>query len=183
TIFVDSDGTPYLYYKTDGNAYGAPCQIVAQRLSPDGTRLVGSPTPVLTNDQPWEGAVVEAPWVEKRGGFYYLYYSGNSYANASYAVGVARSRSPLGPFVKDPSGPILHSNAQFSGPGHMAIVTDPSGQDFMLFHAWHAGHEGDGNGPGRELLVNRVTWRDGWPTVHDGTPAATDVGPAPADEG
>jgi beta-xylosidase len=191
TIFVDSNGSPYLYWKSDGNAYGAPCHIYAQPLSANGTQLVGQPTSVLTNDQPWEGSVVEAPWVEKHDGFYYLYYSGNCYANASYAVGVARSTSPLGPFTKAPA-PILHSNAQFSGPGHMAIVTAPDGQDYMLFHSWLAGHEGDGRPsgpfgsggarPGRELLVNRVRWENGWPAVNDGTPAATDVGPSP-DEG
>ena len=32
-------------------------------------------TQLITNDQPWEGAVTEAPWMIRQNGFFYLFYS------------------------------------------------------------------------------------------------------------
>ena len=49
-----------------------------------------SPVQILVNDPAtWEGGVVEAPWLVKRDGTYYLFYSGNVYDHR-YRTGVAR---------------------------------------------------------------------------------------------
>src|SRR5581483_11825165 len=174
TEFEDADGTKYLYWKSDGNDVGAPCQIFVQKLSPDGLSLTGDRTSLITNDRPWEASCVEGPQVVKRGGFYYLFYSGNMYNNPGYSVGVARSTSPTGPFEKAPA-PILHAGGAFTGPGHNAIVTDPAGQDYIVFHAYDANDLG---GP-RKTLVAPVTWANGWPSVGDGTPPSSFPAPAP----
>jgi beta-xylosidase len=70
-----------------------------------GTR--GSPQLLLKNDQAWERGIIEGQWFIEEGGYYYLFYSGCGYNNDCYAVGVARATSPLGPYTKYSSNPIL----------------------------------------------------------------------------
>jgi arabinan endo-1,5-alpha-L-arabinosidase len=161
--FEDDDGSRYVIWKEDGNAVGKPTPIHAQKLGPNGTTVVDSPSTLITNDQAWEGAVVEGPWLIKTGGFYYLFYSGNSYANGSYALGVARASAPLGPYTKA-GDPIVVTNDTWVGPGHCSVVTTPGGDTALVYHAWAAGHV---NGPGdaRRLLVDEVIWSNGWPKV------------------
>ncbi len=159
--FTDTDGTPYLLWKEDGNAQGAPTPIHAARLAPDGLSVVGTPATLITNDQAWEGPLVEGPWMIVRNGTYYLFYSGNGYATTSYALGVARATTPLGPFAKQ-TGPIVVTGGDWAGPGHGSVV-DASGGDYFVYHAWQAGHVG--SAPGRLVLVDQIVWRNGWPAV------------------
>lgn len=168
-VFTDGD-RHYLYYKTDSNGLSPkePTVIYAHELGADGKSFKGKRHHLIQNRLPWEGDVVEAPWVARHGGYFYLFYSGFRYCNATYGVGVARSRSPLGPFHKR-SGPILRSNATWVGPGHNSVVT-AGGHDWIVYHAWHGAHACGDRG-NRELLVDRIGWANGWPHVNDGTPS------------
>jgi GH43 family beta-xylosidase len=157
TEFAAGDGTPYLVWKEDGNASGKPTPIYGQRLTSDGTALLGTRQTLITNDLGWEGGVVEGPWVVSHAGQYYLFYSGNSYANATYAVGVARAQDPLGPYTKA-GDPILKSNATWVGPGHCSVIDTPEGDTYMVYHAWPPAHDA------RVTLVDAVHWDD-WPSV------------------
>lgn len=173
--FQDTDGARYLYWKADGNDFNPPepTPIYAQRLSPDGLTLVGERTTILKNDAAWEGPVIEGGSVVKHDGRYYLIYSGNVFNSDKYAVGVARASSPLGPFEKRPK-PILVSDESFVGPGHGSIVT-AGGNDFYVYHAWRPGKidpAWDKPTFPRVMLVDRITWSDGWPVIHDGTPSS-----------
>jgi len=159
---IDANGTPYVLWKEDGNAVGKQTPIHAQKLAPDGLSLVGGASTLITNDQGWEGALVEGPFMIAHGGSYYLFYSGNAYAGASYAIGVARASSPLGPFTKAP-GPILTTRGAWAGPGHCSVVDTPAGDTYMVFHAWESGSVG--GGPGRLVLTDAVSWSNGWPGV------------------
>jgi len=160
--FEAPDGRHYLLWKLDGNAVGRATPIYIQELADDGVTLVGSRTRLITNDRAWEGALVEGPWMIHHAGTYYLFYSANGYATSRYAVGVARASSPLGPFTKA-SAPILVSNSSFGGPGHGSILRGPSGDWVHVYHSWLAGSIG--GGPGRVVLVDRITWSDGWPRM------------------
>jgi GH43 family beta-xylosidase len=162
--FQAPDGTLYLLWKDDGNAVGMPTPIHIQPLSADGITLMGAPTTLITNDQPWEGAVTEAPWLVTHGGEFFLFYSGGSYADSTYAVGVARASSPLGPFTKAGS-PLVATKGNWVGPGHCSIVDAPSGDLAIVEHGWATGHV-NGPGDGRLLLVDRVAWAaTGWPST------------------
>ena len=101
TFFEDDDGSRWLFYKIDGNAAGHPTPIFVRRLSDDGLSFApDAEQQVLVNEpSTWEGGVVEAPWVVKRNGTYYLFYSGNVYDHR-YRTGVARSSQLLGPYEK-----------------------------------------------------------------------------------
>lgn len=114
--FTAPDGKHYLIWEVDGGAIGAPTPIRIQPLADDGVTLTGAPKTILTNDRSWEGGLVEGPWIREHGGSYYLFYRATGYTSTAYAIGVARAASPLGPFTKA-SGPILTSNAWWSGPG------------------------------------------------------------------
>jgi beta-xylosidase len=159
-----SDGTPYLLWKEDGNAIGKRTPIHARQLSADGLALVGEPATLISNDEPWECDVTEAPFMVEHDGMFYLFYSGNSYANASYAVGVARGPSPLGPMTKL-GAPILSTAGAWAGPGHCSVVDTFAGETAMLYHAWPNDCI-DGPGCGRATLLDFVVWGpDGWPRI------------------
>lgn len=181
-LFQDRDGRMYLYWKEDGNGSVPmrPSVLCAQEIAADGVTLVGERTVLMTNDRPWEGDVVEGPWVVHRGDQYYLFYAGNNFNSDRYATGVARGPSALGPFTKLPE-PILRSNHRWHGPGHGSVFT-VAGSDFFAYHAWEAGRiddEWDVSVHPRMMLVDRIEWReDGWPRIHDGTPS----GAHPLDE-
>jgi beta-xylosidase len=165
---VDENGELYMLWKEDGNSRKLPCIIWAQRLSDDGTKLLGEPRELFRNDTPWEGAVIEGPFVVKRGDWFYLFYSGNACcgSNCDYALGVARSKALLGPWKKNPKNPILAGNSEWRCPGHGSIVDDPQGRYWLMYHAYDAASFVF---TGREALLDEVVFgADGWPTINDG---------------
>src|SRR5512132_843465 len=142
TFFEDEDGSRYLFYKIDGNSKGKPTPIYARELAKDGLSFaVGSTaTKVLVNDAAtWEGGVVEAPWVVRHDGSYYIFYSGNVYDHR-YRTGGARASSLLGPYEKH-GAPILGNNERWVGPGHGSVVS-VGALDYFVYHAWS--NAGDG---------------------------------------
>jgi arabinan endo-1,5-alpha-L-arabinosidase len=161
-FYNDQDQKWYLYYKSDGNAIGKPTPIWAQQLSSDGMKLEGNRTFLFQNTLSWEGPLVEAPWVISRNKTYYIFYSANGYATANYAIGVARSSSPLGPFEKYGNGPIVSSNKVFAGPGHCSVVQLHASTQFVFFYAgWDADKIGQGF---RMDFLDLVRWgADDWP--------------------
>ena len=84
----------------------------------------------------WEFFWAEGPWMVKRGGVYYLMYSGNSAMLPFYAIGVATASDPMGPFTKYPGNPILEVDWKnfFYGPGHNSVVEAPDGALWMFYH-------------------------------------------------
>jgi beta-xylosidase len=165
TYFRDpGDGAHYLLYKIDGNAHGQPTPILIRKLAADGLSFAGAPVEILRNDSgSWEGGVVEAPWLVKRNGTYYLFYSGNVY-DGRYRTGVARADSLVGPYQKH-GAPILANDDTWMGPGHGSVVS-VNGGDLFVYHAWRVS-----DGKGRFVLVDLIDWVDGWPTINDGTPS------------
>jgi arabinan endo-1,5-alpha-L-arabinosidase len=168
--YTDGKGRHFLYYKTEGNAL-RPQQktiIYGQQLGADGVSFVGHRHRLLKNTLGWEGDVVEAPFVVGRGKYYFMFYSGFRYCNGTYGVGVARARSPLGPFRKK-GAPILSSNAGWAGPGHNSVVRT-GGHDWIVYHAWKGAHQCS-DGGNREMLIDRIEWAKGWPSINNGTPS------------
>jgi len=173
--------------------------IVARELAADGVSFApGSEVkPVFEPDRkaPYEN-LIEGPWIVIKDGHYVLFYSGDNCCgkNAHYAVLVARADDALGPYTRRDAahgGPVLvEKNDHWIGPGHNAVATDASGQDWLLYHALDpkrpsepcpttasgVPEEGvlacgkNGELPSRRpLLVDRITWRDGWPYVEGPT--------------
>jgi beta-xylosidase len=165
---TDERGRRYLVWKEDGNSRNLATPIWAQRLSGDGTRLVGEKKELIRNDAPWEAQLVEGPFIVRRGDWFYMFYSGNACCtrDCNYALGVARARALLGPWEKNLANPIMKGNAAWKCPGHGTIVSDATGRDFLLYHSYRAG---DFVYVGRQALLDEIRWNpDGWPTINDG---------------
>ena len=148
-----------------------PTPIFARQLSADGRSFApgSSRHQILVNQSnTWEGGVIEAPWLVKHAGTYYLFYSGNVY-DSRYRTGVARASSVLGPYEKH-GDPILANNDKWVGPGHGSVVSVGSA-DYFVYHAWKAAAGGgQDNSAGRQGLLDRIVWENGWPRIADGTP-------------
>lgn len=174
--FIDEDGTPYLVWKNDGNCCGMATRMFIQQVSEDGLELVGEAIDMgIRNDQPWEGAVIEAPTLWLHEGSYYLFYSANSYNDERYAVGYAVSDSVTGPYEKPLREPILSTSPPAVGPGHQTIVVDAAGDLWLYYHAWDEARVGEQRGGQRHMWLDRLTFEDGVPVVHGPTAQAQPV--------
>lgn len=121
--------------------------------------------------------LVEGAWVHYRDGKYYLFYSGDNCCGekANYAVMVARSVSPEGPFVRlsevrgNNSSTILGKSGEWLAPGHNSIITDDNNHDWIVYHAIL--RDSSTNSQRRVLLIDRLVSKDGWPYVDNLTPS------------
>lgn len=170
-------GKNYIYW---GSGFES---IKVQELSDDflsfgkGTEPKDLIAPVAGNDPENYENLVEGAWLKKHGDFYYLYYSGDNCCgeNAHYAVLVARSKSPTGPFDKfrNKNGKpfILSKNKHWLAPGHNSVITDDNGQDWIMYHAI------DSKNPekGRVFLMDEIFYNNGWPEIRNGTPSFSEV--------
>jgi beta-xylosidase len=157
-------GQLYMYWSDQ------PHEIWAGKLDPGGTILEPPIRRVLRAGAPFEcdprdhHCTIEAPEPFYANGSFYLLYSGASTWDSSYAVGVASSPGPFGPFAKL-GHPILHQGDGFYSTGHTSDpVLGPDGGTYILYHARTK--------PGvqrpaatRYLMLGQVTWADGWPRV------------------
>ncbi len=166
--FVDSDGTAYLDWKSNDGSMAQPAHLWAQRLSADGSALVGTPTDVLEQDQSWE-ATIEGPAMVLDGGEYVLFYSGGLWRGPGYGVGYALCQGPLGPCAKPRDGPILYSDQHRLGPGGQSLFTDSAGDLFVAYGAWDGPTSSFSYAAGafRSLWIASVTFAGG-PVVHAG---------------
>ncbi|WP_330467116.1 family 43 glycosylhydrolase [Micromonospora zamorensis] len=186
--FTDVDGRGYLYY---GSYYGG---ISVTELSADGLTAVGTPTQVAI-DNKFEGS-----YVLRHDGWYYLFAStANCCAGPAtgYSVQVGRARSPRGPFT-DRDGvaltasraggtPVLTQNGnRWIGTGHNGFLTDLTGQDWIVYHAIDRADPYLDEPFGineRPMLLDRLDWIDGWPTVNAGAGPSEGARPAPVTAG
>ena len=185
--FDDSvSGKHYIYWGSDFNP------IVVRELAVDRLHFASGSieAPVLfpNGTAPYEG-LIEGAWVIKRGGFYYLFYSGNdccSLPNPHYAVLIARSASPTGPFERlgqatgTGNSVILDAGDYFRGPGHNAIITDSNGNDWIVYHAVDPLNPtlSDGKSVRRPMLIDRIRYlTTGWPYIEGGNPTLSFMTP------
>lgn len=143
-IFVDDDGTPYLYYSKNGSIDGkvATGEIYVVRLAPDLSKPEGTPVYVSGASQPWEKVNWEAnrcnegPEVFKRNGVYYMTYSANDTGYGHYGVGISQAAHPLGPWTKCKDNPLMTTDLSrgVSSPGHNSLVVAPDGELYIVYH-------------------------------------------------
>ena len=175
----DENDKPFLVWKEDGNDRQQPTWLYAAELTEDGTKLKGKPKKLFRNEAGWENHVVEGSYIIRRGPWFYHFYSGNACCGrgCNYALGVARSKTLLGKWEKNPKNPILAANDFWQCPGHGSIVTTPDGRDFLLYHAYRK--RTDAFNIGREALLDQIEWTaDGWAAINGGR-GASDKAPLP----
>ena len=155
SVFLDPNGgTPYLLWKSGGPGSSL---LWAQQLDPSGISFTAGSTAtnILSPDQGWEAGTVEAPDMVAVNGRYLLFYSGNDWGTANYAVGVAICAAPLGPCTDASQAPILSSGNGMAGPGGESVFQDAQGNSWIAFAAWNPGAVGFPNN--RALYIRSLT--------------------------
>jgi arabinan endo-1,5-alpha-L-arabinosidase len=164
--------------------------IKAQEMAEDRLRFLPGSSPVELiepDDAPYR-SLVEAPWVIRRNGFYYLFYSGDRccVGEPRYSVMVARAEEPLGPFEnlrgRDGASVILERDGWWLNTGHPSVVADGAGNDWLVYHAtdaaeWHYEDRPRRRMGVRRLMLDALQFDDGWPRVAGTRPSS---GPRPA---
>jgi beta-xylosidase len=138
-VFTDEDGKSYLYFGQGG------CNVVLlndDMVSFDATALK-SFRPIAYN---------EAPFVFKRNGKYYLLFSENDTRDPRYCVSYATADSPLGPFTKAESGPILKAKGVVKASGSASVLQLPGRDEWYI--AYHRFKIPAGNGYNRETCIS-----------------------------
>lgn len=174
--------------------------IKVRELAPDrlsfapGTAAVDLVQPVKSDDPAEYGRLIEGAWVLRRGGWYYLFYSGDNCCGpkAHYATMVARSRRATGPFTTLASAKgtrgnvILEQRGNWVAPGHNAVAADGQGRHWIVYHAVDRrrprSKPGDDINSRRVMLIDPLVWRGGWPRVAADGPSS-DARPRPAASG
>jgi beta-xylosidase len=125
--FVDDDGSAYLYWGSGFDWVNGHCMAV--KLKDDMCSFETHPVDV-TPPQYFEG-----PHMMKRHGIYYLMFSSGKAIDATYCVGYATSKSPLGPFIKGANSPILKTTPDSTtiGPGHHTTFIE-NDKYYILYH-------------------------------------------------
>lgn len=173
-IIVDEEGTPWMSF---GSFWGG---IKMVRLTPDlqvaqpeeWISLSRRPRSFeLSDDNPGDGAV-EAPFLYKKGAYYYLFVSfdyccrGN---NSNYKLAVGRSQDVKGPYLDkeghrmDRNGGtiLLEGNNEWAGVGHCGVHAI-DGKDYLVAHAYVKAENG-----ASKLILRTLSWDpEGWPVVN-----------------
>jgi arabinan endo-1,5-alpha-L-arabinosidase len=130
------------------------------------------------------GTAYEGTYIHKKDGHYYFFASIGSCCEglkSTYTTVVGRSDNLFGPYVDKNGGSMMDNKHEvliqksnsFVGTGHNSeIVTDNAGNDWFFYHAVSTKKP-----EGRVLMLDKISWEDGWPTV-EGSVASTEAVPA-----
>lgn len=134
------------------------------------------------------GNAFEASYIfEKDGKFYFFGSTGSCCdgVNSQYRVNVAVATNLKGPYY-DKNGNAILNDGQFGstflagsqsagwvGPGHNSrIITDDAGNNYFLYHAIDVNKPLlPGGATRRPLLMDKITWINGWPEIPGGIPS------------
>lgn len=179
-FYFEEDSEKYLFWGSFSNAPTQGTYVV--KLADDGLSV-----PDLSQKVKIAAGDFEAVMIHKRGDYYYFFGSKGSCcegADSKYHVLVARSRNLMGPYV-DKGGYaitdrgkgtlLIEGNAQIAGPGHNArLIADDEGTDWFLYHGIDRANGNVSSGASRRMLMlDKVTWRDGWPEIAGRVPSTT----------
>jgi arabinan endo-1,5-alpha-L-arabinosidase len=154
-----TDGTSnYLVFGNFGGIY-----IV--ELSEDGTGVATAPVKVASE-------LFDAPCIMVKDGSYYMFASVGSTAggaDSSCQQVVGRADSVYGPYFDKSSKAmtddgyevLVKSSTKFAGPGHGTVFNAADGNTWIIYNAYDLSDVSKG----RTLMLDRVNWNDGWPSV------------------
>lgn len=144
-------------------------------LSEDGCSIIGEPDIIyegwnIPEDWDIESFSLEGLNVKKIGEYYYLLAAegGTAGPPTGHMVVQARSKDIKGPWINDPSNPLLRTESpqeKWWSQGHGSIIDTPDGRLFLLFHAYEKGYLT----LGRQTLFREVEMsEDGWIRLKEG---------------
>jgi len=155
TLFIDDDGTPYLFF----DRFNDGLNIWVAELE-DDLKTIRKETlhPCIHVSQEWEEVWPrenEGAFVIKHNGTYYMTYSANSYESQFYGVGCATATDIMSEWTKYPDNPLLQKPGNLVGVGHSALFKDKNGDLRIVFHA----HHDDKNIHPRKMHIGKVEFR------------------------
>ena len=182
-LAIDKDGTPFLAFGSfwDG--------IKLVKLTPDAMHVAGDishiptiasrksdpngPNPPSVDNNPVDagGNAIEAPFIFRKGGYFYLFASIDYCCkgiNSTYKMIYGRSKNLVGPYFDRSGKPmaagggtiLLAGDKNWHGVGHNAVVSF-DGTDYLVFHGYDAHDSGK-----PKLNIRKLEWdNDGWPVV------------------
>lgn len=161
-LIVDADGSWWLPF----GSFWSGIKMIP--LDP-ATGLRSGTDLISLASRPNAGGAIEAPFITRRGDYYYLWVSFDkccSGAESTYRVMVGRSTSITGPYV-DRDGTdmmagggteIMASHGAIHGPGHNAVFTDADA-DVLVYHYY--------TDAGNSLLgINLLRYDSDWPVAY-----------------
>jgi arabinan endo-1,5-alpha-L-arabinosidase len=133
-----------------------------------GVSEVRTAAPDAASALPPDSEAVEAPFVFRHGGFFYLFVSYDLCCrgvHSTYRTMVGRAARVNGPYVDEQGRPMGQGNAtqvlfntnEWVGPGGQSLFRDKDGKDFIVFHAY------DATTGKSSLQISPVVWKEGWP--------------------
>jgi len=148
-------------------AKGEKPRTIARRYSPGNKNRMDNPTSKYAGTN-----AIEAPFIMKHGGWYYLFVSWDYCcmgSKSTYRVAVGRSRTVDGPYLdregrdmREGGGTLLieGDKQRFEAIGHCAAY-HMNGEDVYISHGYSTEHKG------AAILVQRkIEWtQDGWPVI------------------
>ncbi len=181
-----SDGTLHLVWRQDvddPSSASAMNTIYEQALDSSGGEFVSNSKPkeiLRRTDGSWEDPIVENPAMIAVGAKYYLFYSGNLWRTANYAIGYAECAAPTGPCTKKSTAAPWEGSAKATalrGPGGNEIVRTIGGAPYQrsdgsylfVMHGWIAPNIGYTSDPAttgvRALWLERLSFDTGAPVT------------------
>jgi arabinan endo-1,5-alpha-L-arabinosidase len=148
-------------------ASGEKPRTIARRYDPNYKPTEPNPTSRFAGTN-----AIEAPFIFKHGGYYYLFVSWDYCcrgAKSNYRVAVGRSKTVEGPYLDRTGKDMAHGGGtlflegdkkEWEAAGHCAAYNF-DGQDIFICHGYSTTHNG------AALLIQRpISWdADGWPEL------------------
>ncbi|HLV64914.1 MAG TPA: arabinan endo-1,5-alpha-L-arabinosidase [Polyangiaceae bacterium] len=160
-VAFDEDGTPWLSF---GSFWGGLKLI---RLDENGARADQMLHSIAA--RPDGGDALEAPFIVRRCGYYYLFLSFDSCCkgtNSTYKIMVGRATAITGPYVDKAGTPLMQGGGtllvqgdgtKYAAAGHNAVVFT----DDAAYNIYHAYSQQSGD---PVLRIAELVWDDdGWP--------------------
>lgn len=173
-IVVDEKGTGWMSF---GSFWGG---LKMFKLNSDWTRpaepqewhsIAKRERSILVPDTDARPAQIEAPFILRKGDYYYLFASWGlccKGADSTYHLVVGRSKSATGPYL-DKNGKdmnegggslLIQGNKNWVGLGHNSAYTW-DGKDYLVLHAYETADKYL-----QKLKILNITWdKDSWPVV------------------
>jgi beta-xylosidase len=155
SLFIDEDGTPYLFFDRFNDGLNIWVAELEEDLMTIKTETLH---PCIHVSQEWEEVwprVNEGAFVIKHKGIYYMTYSANSYESQFYGIGCATATDIMGEWIKYPDNPLLQKPGNLVGVGHSSLFRDKTGDLRIVFHA----HHDDKNIHPRKMYIGRVGFK------------------------
>lgn len=172
-IVFDEDGTPWMSF---GSFWGGLKLVklaanMIELAQPEEWHSVAKrERSVLIDDELAGPAQIEAPFIFKKHGYYYLFVSWGLCCrgeDSTYEIRVGRSKNVEGPYLdrqgkdlaKGGGTLVLTGTKAWPGVGHNSAYTF-DGVDYLVFHAYEAADEGL-----QKLKILEMDWDEQWPVV------------------